>query len=545
MDKKNILIAVAWPYVNGDLHVGHVAGYLLPADITARFFRLSGHKVLMVSGSDCFGTPITVEADKRGISPREVVNEYHARNLSLFKNLGLTFDLYTKTDTDSHREITQEFLLKFWEKDLLIVKSQNQYFSDTLNRFLPDRYVEGVCPICKFVGARSDQCDNCGNLLDQNLIDPVSKIDKKPVSLKETKHLFVKWDKIEEKIKKYVDSSKNNWRDWIKGETQKWLDGGLKERAVTRDLDWGVEIPQKIAKELEGSENKRVYVWFDAVIGYYSASRQWAAENNKNWEDFWCGENINHYYFMGKDNLVFHTIFWPGQLITYNEDLHLPDYQMINQYLNLDGQKFSKSRGVVVDTAEFIEKFSPDSLRFYLTSIMPETSDASFTWNDFYNKNNSLLVGHIGNFIHRTLSLYNEKSFEKNVSDKVFNKIKDTFANSSEFIKTGKFKAYLAEIESLASFANSYIDEAAPWFSKKNDIKKFEIDGADLISLTVSIMSLMEPITPNAWENYCSCVGINENNLWSSKDLKAEIEKILNIIKIKNPTPLFSKFEEE
>lgn len=544
--KNNIFIGVAWPYVNGNLHVGHVAGYLLPADITARFYRLFGKEVLMVSGSDCFGTPITVEADKKQTTPEKIVQQYHSRNLKLFEALGLTFDLYTKTDTPNHKEITQKFLLAFWEKNLLEISTQKQYYSQSQNKFLPDRYVEGVCPHCNFGEARSDQCDNCGKLLDQNLINPVSKIDGKEVVLKDTKHLFIKWNELQKDIEKYFNKASVNWRKWVRGETNKWLTDGLAPRAVTRDLDWGVEIPKSIAKELEGADHKRIYVWFDAVIGYFSASVEWAAKNNTSWEDFWKNKNSSHYYFMGKDNLVFHTIFWPGQLMTYDSSLHLPDFPMINQYLNLEGKKFSKSRGVVVDTGEFIEKYGSDALRFYLTTIMPENSDSSFTWEDFFEKNNGVLVGHIGNYIHRTLSLYQDSNFGKNISNTVIKKISETLNNSIKSLQKSEFKNYYEQVESLSRFANGYFNDKKPWGTKKQNEETFLNDGGDLIILTFAIASLLEPITPNATQNYLRITGINKNELWKNSDnLASYLNEIINQIQIEKPKPLFQKFEDK
>lgn len=541
---ERIFIGVAWPYVNGDLHVGHVAGYLLPADITARFYRLMGQETLMVSGSDCFGTPITVEADKRGVAPGEIVEEYHQRNMELFTSLGLSFDLYTKTDTDNHREITQKFLLAFWEKGLLEVGEQQQYYSTTLSRFLPDRYVEGKCPHCGFEGARSDQCDNCGRLLDQNLINPVAKVDKKPVELKATSHLFVRWDKLQDQIQEYV-SDAEGWRDWVLAETKRWLKEGLKKRAVTRDLDWGVEIPEIVAKDLPGAENKRIYVWFDAVIGYFSASVEWAKKNGRNWEDYWYGDNLKHYYFMGKDNLVFHTIFWPGQLMTYDTKLHLPDYPAINQYLTLAGQKFSKSRGVIVDTADFINKYGADPLRFYLASIMPEKSDADFTWEDFFKRNNGVLVGHIGNYVHRTLSLYANENVSGDIDKEVVGQAERTLDEAISLLKQSRFKEYYEAVEALARFANGYFDQKKPWVSKKEKPEAFLAAGPSLVILTYVLMTLLEPITPQATGKYLDMVGLAENRLWTGGgNLAKHLAEVLNTIKISSPKPLFQKFEE-
>jgi methionyl-tRNA synthetase len=544
--KEPIFIGVAWPYVNGNLHVGHVAGYLLPADMTARFFRLLGHQVLMASGSDCFGTPITVEADKKGVTPSEIVETYHARNVELFKNLGLSFDLYTKTVTENHKKITQDFLLAFHKKNLLEVKTEPQYYSATQQKFLPDRYVEGTCPVCGFTEARSDQCDNCGNLLSQNLKNPVSKIDKKPVELKDTDHLFIKWNELQKPIKGYVDSRSGKWREWVKSETDKWLERGLASRAVTRDLDWGVEIPDEIAKGLKGAENKRIYVWFDAVIGYYSASVEWGQIHKKEISEFWKNKNAKHYYFMGKDNLVFHTIFWPGELMTYDESLNLPDFPAINQYLNLDGAKFSKSRGVVVDTAEFIEKFGADALRFYLTTILPENSDANFVWSDFFKKNNDLLVGHLGNYIHRTLSLYKGYELSGDIEDEVLTHCETALSRSIEFLKKSEFKNYYQEIEELAKYANGLFDMKKPWTTKKENKDMFLADGPSLVALTFVIASLLEPITPTATQQYYDMNGLSVHDLWTNGgNLSHYLPTILSQLKNRDPQPLFKKFEEE
>lgn len=543
-NKKKIFIGVAWPYVNGNLHIGHVAGYLLPADITARFFRLRGHEVLMVSGSDCFGTPITVEADKRGVPPRAIVAEYHRKNVALFKNLSLSFDLYTKTDTPHHRKIAQEFLHSFWKQGLLEVKKQLQYYSPTAKKFLPDRYVEGVCPYCGSTESRSDQCDRCGRLLEQNLINPRSKIDGSPVVLKETEHLFILWNKLQKKIAAYVNARKTGWRDWVAKETAQWLAEGLKPRAVTRDLDWGVAIPREIAKNLTHSESKRIYVWFDAVIGYYSASVAWARGKSPEWKKFWYGKNLTHYYFMGKDNLVFHTIFWPGQLMTHDPKLHLPDFPAINQYLNFEGEKFSKSRGAVVGTAEFVSQYGADALRFYLLTIMPEKADASFSWDDFFKKNNDLLVGRLGNYLHRTLSLYRGVKIESKISAEVVARCEEALANATKFLEKSEFKNYYLEIETLARYANQYFDERAPWVAKRADPEKFRADGPDLVALAHALACLLEPTTPAAASAYRKIVGIKENLLWqNSGRLAGFLARELAKIKIKDSVPLYRKFE--
>ena len=544
--RNKIFIGVAWPYVNGDIHVGHVAGYLLPADITARFFRLRGHKVLMVSGSDCFGTPITVQAEKENVSPEEIVKKYHGQITKLFSGLNLSFDIYTKTTTKNHHHIVQEVLTAFWDQNLISIKKQKQYYSPATGRFLPDRYVEGICPYCGYEEARSDQCENCGKLLDQNLINPHSKIDTGEVILKETTHAFIEWGKLQDKIEKYVEAHKSEWRDWVRTETESWLAGGLKARPVTRDLDWGVAIPEKIAAKLSGSESKRIYVWFDAVTGYLSASLEWAEREGRDWRDFWYGDDLRHYYFMGKDNLVFHTLFWPGQLMVYGEKLHLPDIPAINQYLNLEGKAFSKSRGITVDTQEFIDKYGEDPLRFYLLTIMPENADASFSWGKFFQKNNSVLVGHIGNYVHRTLSIYNRLEIKTGVSDKVRQKCERAFRDSIAFLEKCEFKNYWSVVENLAKYANQYFNECEPWVSKKSDPEKFFKDSADLVALTYVIMLLFSPVTPASAEKYFEMVGLDRKQPWPEpEDLGDLLKDVLTKIQIDNPQPLFKKFEPE
>jgi methionyl-tRNA synthetase len=343
---KKIFIGAAWPYVNGDLHIGHLAGYLLPADIFSRFCRLCGYETLMVSGTDCHGTPITVEADKRGVKPEDIVSEYTPKIHYLLKLYDLTFDIFTSTTTENHKKITQEFFLRLLKNGYIFKAKQLQYFSPEEKRFLPDRYVEGKCSFCGAEEQRGDQCEKCGRVLNPGeLINPVSKLTKKPVTLKETEHYFLDYSKLQPLIESYVKESKH-WRKWVYEESLAWLKEGLKPRAITRDLDWGIEIPEKEIPDemkLESFEHKRFYVWFEAVIGYFSASVEWANKNSRDFREFWQNEDCLHYYFMGKDNLSFHTLFWPGQLLGQHMNLNLPYFPWVNNFLFLEGQKFSKS----------------------------------------------------------------------------------------------------------------------------------------------------------------------------------------------------------
>lgn len=548
MNQKRILIALAWPYVNGNLHIGHVAGYLLPADIFARFHRLIGNKVLMVSGSDCYGTPITVQADKEKITPQEIVDKYHKKIVDLFFNkLLLTYDIYTTTTTEIHKKITQDILLALWHKNYASIKKQDQYFDPQEKRFLPDRYVEGECPHCHYLESRSDQCDNCGQLLEQNLINPKSKITKNAVELNETEHVFIDWAKLENKIKNYFKKYSNNWRPWVKNETQGWLNKGLESRPVTRDLDWGIEIPTEIAQKLDNAKNKRIYVWFDAVIGYLSASIEWAEKNNQSWQEFWY-EEAEHCYFMGKDNLIFHTIFWPGQLMAYDEKINLPTNPLINQFLNISGEKFSKSRNRIIEPGKFIDYFGIDSLRFYLTAIMPESADSNFTWDDFLVKNNDLLVGQIGNYINRVLVIYkdNPQKSSNNIDPTALKVCQASFEKCNNHLIKGEFKGNLEEILNLAKFANQYIDKNKPWVLKKEDVTKFNQLFASLMVYNISLGLLMMPITPVAGKKYFEIIIQKEILNWPKPENFEEfIKDIINQINIQNPEGLYKKFLPE
>ena len=546
------LIALAWPYVNGDLHIGHLAGYLLPADITARYFRATGHDVLMVSGSDCHGTPITIEAEKKGQSPQEIVDYYHQKVVHLFRDvLDLSFDTYTRTDTPQHTQVVQDIFLKLLEKDYLIIKKVEQYYSEEEKRFLPDRYVEGTCKFCGYPEARSDQCDKCGRLLDhQSLENPISKLSQKPVQLKETEHYFVDWKKLEKPISEYLKQNGHNWKKWVEKEALGWLKQGLQPRAITRDIDWGVPLPiEKIPQEkrVANIESKRVYVWFDAVIGYLSASQLHTQEGGQDWQDFWKTDNATHYYFMGKDNLVFHTIFWPGQLMAYDPELHLPDINSINMFLNLDGQQFSKSRGVSVDTKEIVEKYGNDPVRFYLSLIMPESKDSSFSWEDFFAKNNEILVGNLGNFIHRTLSLANQTEIKKIVKNELSaetkKQITSTFEKAHHSLTNCHFRHYLDTLLKLSTYGNKIINQEKLWEIKTTQPEKFTSVLYDLYAIIISLAFLASPLMPSSSEKIFSLLGLSSQSTWPEKEKEAiSISALINQIDtLIKPEPLFKK----
>ncbi|MBU1200397.1 methionine--tRNA ligase [Patescibacteria group bacterium] len=548
------LIGVAWPYVNGELHIGHMAGYLLPADIYARYSRLKGNDVLMVSGSDCHGTPITVEADQKGVSPKEIADHYHKIDQDLLINtLNLSYDIYTRTDSSNHEQEVQKIFTTLLKKGYVYIDSQEQYYSPEEERFLPDRYVEGVCGHCRYKDARSDQCDNCGQLLDKDtLLNPLSKLSGEPVSLKETEHYFVNWEKLQPDIERYVSEKGPQWKKWVYKETKGWLKRGLSPRAVTRDMNWGVRIPTNDIPDdmrLENAENKRIYVWFDAVVGYLSASKLWSKEGGGDWKSYWYNKNAKHSYFMGKDNLVFHTIFWPGQLIGYDENLHLPDQPSINMFLNHDGKQFSKSRGESITIEDMVKNYGNDTLRFYLTQIMPENKDSSFRWNDFKEKVNGDLVGNFGNYIHRVLSIgrgSNIQAISNNqLSEPVVKVVERAYEKSENHLENYEFRNYLDSLLSITAFGNIYFNRHRVWEKKHNGDSQYFQHLKDLYYLILTSGQLMRPLMPESSDKLYSMLRVNRPELWPNNPQELEnYESLIGTIDTSvKPTPLFKKLD--
>ncbi|MCD6550518.1 methionine--tRNA ligase [bacterium] len=549
--KEKIFIGVAWPYVNGEMHIGHLAGYLLPADILARFFRLKGHKVLMVSGSDCFGTPVLFEAMRKKTNPAQLAGFYHRKLKDLFKFLGISFDIYTKTNNPLHKKIVQDFFLRIYKKGFIKRKKVRQYYSPKDKIFLPDRFVEGICKYCGYSQARSDQCDNCGRILEPGeLENPRNRLTNSEVVLKETEHYFLDWPRLGSFFKKYVKSKSKYWRKWVKAETQGWLKKGLLERAITRDIRWGVKIPiDKLSKKerIENYHKKSIYVWFDAVIGYFSASVQYFKQKS-GWRDFWQKNDVRHYYFMGKDNLLFHTLFWPGQLHLYDPKLHLPDVVCVNQYLNFEGKKFSKSRGVIINCDYLARKYGLDETRFYLCWIMPETKDSSFSWEDFAEQVNGILVGKIGNLAHRTIVLAKKKDYKvplkPEIDKKIIQKVKKTFQLVEKNISECKFRDYLKKVVDLAEYANKYFDKKKLWAVENKD--EFNKITSELLYIIGAIRIFLLPLLPNASERLRKTLGVEKVvEIDSFVDLHNYLLESFKEIKIKKPSPLFKKITKE
>ena len=425
---ERVAIFMAWPYANGPLHLGHVAGNCLPADIQYKYERARGRKVLMCSGSDEHGTPITLTAEQEGVSPQEVVDRFHEINTKSLADLGCSWvdnvdprgvefggALYNRTSDPSHKEIVREVFLNLLDSGFLEKTTMQQYCSitDGQVRFLPDRYVEGTCPICNADGARGDQCDDCGGTYEANeLLNPVSKLDPSAkVEIRDTDHMFFRLDMFQEHLAERYEIQSKFWKPNVRAMTKNWLDMGLRPRAVTRDIEWGISLP------LDGDEwaSKRVYVWFEAVQGYYSCARIWAnryashaghPKGEDAWESWWKvsseGNIPKHIYFMGKDNIPFHTVIWPAMLMGYG-NLNLPYDVPANEYVNMEEKKISTSRNWVVNLKDYLERYEPDPLRFSLASIMPETSDSNFSWSEYVRRNNDELVATFGNLVHLSL----------------------------------------------------------------------------------------------------------------------------------------------
>ena len=402
---ERILVAVAWPYANGSIHIGQVAGAYLPPDIFARYHRMKGNDVLMVSGSDAHGTPVTLTAEEQGVSPEEVSGHYQGEFLDNWERLGISFDLFTSTHTPNHTQVAQDMFLKLYEGGYIYQDTMSQPYCETDLRFLADRYVTGRCPRCGFEGARGDQCDNCGRTLDpQDLIDMSCRLCGNQPVIRETQHHFFKLGAFQDRLMEWVREQRH-WKPNVRNFTIGYLESGLKDRAITRDIGWGVPVP------LEGFEDKRIYVWFEAVIGYLSASKEWAQKEGDpdRWRDFWQGD-CRAYYFMGKDNIPFHTLIWPAMLMGYGE-LNLPYDVPANEYMNLEGFKLSTSRNWAIWLPDYLDRYGADPLRYVIAAGMPETSDSDFSWREYVRRNNDELVATYGNLVHRVLTMVH-RNFE-------------------------------------------------------------------------------------------------------------------------------------
>lgn len=471
---ERIFIGVAWPYANGPLHLGHIAGAYLPADVFARYHRMRGADVLMVSGSDSHGAPITIRADQEGLPPRELVERYHASFLDSWERLGVSFDLFTTTMTDNHREATHALWRALKERGYIYESEMKVAYSPDFDRFLPDRYVRGVCPVCKFGDARGDQCDECGSILDPvDLGGPTYNRDgeRYPVEIRDAEHQFLRLSAFRDQLAEWVERQ-THWRPNVRNFTLGFLREGLKDRAITRNLDWGIPVPEP------GYDDRRIYVWFEAVTGYLSASVEWAARKGEPdaWRPFWEDPATRAYYFIGKDNIPFHTIIWPAMLMGQGSRI-LPYDAPANEFLNLEGRQFSTSRNWAVWLPDYLERFPPDPLRYHLAANLPDTGDADFTWADYVRRNNDELVATFGNLVHRTLTQVH-RNFEGRVPDPgelgeadadLVGKAESALAAVASAIEGVRLREALHAAMGIAREANRYLDAQAPWRTVKSD----------------------------------------------------------------------------
>ncbi|MBR7152681.1 MAG: methionine--tRNA ligase [Candidatus Methanomethylophilaceae archaeon] len=464
---SRVCINIAWPYSNGAIHLGHLAGSLLPPDIFSRYNRLLGNEVLMVGGSDQHGTPITVSAEKCGMTPEAYADKFHEINKKAIEDMGIEYSLFNKTHCAVHTEVVQDIFLKLKDKGLIYTKQTDQYFCPKCNRFLPDRYVEGVCPICGNQKTRSDQCDACGTTFEPgDLKEPYCTLCGATPEIRPTEHFFLKLSAFREELIALMDS-KDHWRANVKAFTKNWLEDGLHDRAITRDMAWGVPIP------MDGWDDKVIYVWFEAVIGYLSSSVEYSRSIGKPdyWELFWKDPECRHYYFIGKDNIPFHSIIWPAILMGIG-DMTLPYDIPANEYLMIGGGKFSKSRGGAIDVPSVLEQYDADVVRYYLSAIMPDTHDSEFSWADFQTKVNNELVANLGNYYHRCLSFTakNFGSIPAGADDEEVTKaIADALAEYNACLGACDFKKGIKVVMDLGHFGNRYFDSKKPWALVKED----------------------------------------------------------------------------
>lgn len=540
---SRILVCVAWPYANGPLHVGHVTGSILPADIFARFNRMVGNETIMVSGSDMHGAPITVSADKARIPPETIANRYHEMHSKAIADMGFKYDLYTSTHTKNHEQVTHEVFGRLLAGGHLEKKVTPQFFCESCKRFLPDRYVEGRCPHCGHERARGDQCDSCGNDLNApELIDARCQLCGGVPVLKDTEHFFIKLSHFEQGLTDYVGANKH-WRPHVKAFTLNVLKEGLRDRPITRDISWGVPVP------MQGFENKRIYVWFEAVIGYLSATREWAATEGRpdDWRKFWTDPECRSYYFLGKDNIVFHTIIWPAILLGHG-GLNLPYDVPANQYMVIEGQKFSKSMGVSIDIPEMLTRFKPDIIRYYLAANMPEFKDSEFSWEDFAQRVNNELVATYGNFLHRALSFTYKNFGEIPARGQLDERDSQALARISaaadevnSALSSCEFRKALKGVMDLAQFGNQYFDAVAPWSLVGTDKARCGTVLHVSLSICKALSVLAFPFLPFSSESVWKQLGMDgsiEEVGWRGLEMPLK-----EGAKLEKPAPQFAKIE--
>lgn len=526
-----ILSAVAWPYANGPRHIGHVSGFGVPSDVFSRYQRMAGNDVLMVSGTDEHGTPISVQADKEGVSVRELADKYNRVIVEDMHGLGLGYDLFTRTTTLNHYQVTQDIFLSLYKNGYVTSKAEPSAISPSTGRTLPDRYIEGTCPICSFDGARGDQCDNCGNQLDpSDLINPRSKINGETPQFVDSEQFFLDLPAFADALGTWLQE-RTDWRPNVLKFSANLL-ADLRPRAITRDLDWGVPIP------LDGWRDqpmKRLYVWFDAVIGYLSASVEWARRTGDPdaWRRWWCNPDAQSYYFMGKDNIVFHSVIWPAMLLGHNGQgdkggtpgpfgiLNPPTEVVSSEYLTMSGSKFSTSRQQVIYVGDFLNEFGPDALRYFISAAGPETHDSDFTWEEFVRRTNFELANEWGNLVNRSVSMAHKNNGGvpapntlQEVDVALLQTARDAYATVGEQLGRCRFRSALSEAMRVAAAANKYISEQEPW-KLKDDTDRRDTVLHTALQVVKDTNTLLTPFMPHAAQKVHEALG--GSGVWAAQ----------------------------
>ncbi|GAA2680506.1 MULTISPECIES: methionine--tRNA ligase [Actinosynnema] len=532
----SVLTAVAWPYANGPRHIGHVSGFGVPSDVFSRYMRMSGHRVLMVSGTDEHGTPISVQAEKEGLSVRALADKYNRVIAEDLQGLGLSYDLFTRTTTGNHYNVTQELFLAMWRNGYVVAKTGKGAISPSTGRTLPDRYIEGTCPLCGYDGARGDQCDNCGNQLDPvDLKNPRSRINGETPKFVETEHLYLDLPQFIDSLGSWLQT-RSEWRPNVLKFSQNLI-GDLRPRAITRDLDWGIPIP------LDGWSDqsmKRFYVWFDAVIGYFSASVEWARRsgNPDAWREFWTGD-AQAYYFMGKDNIVFHSLIWPSLLLGNNGEgakggepgsygkLNLPTEVVSSEFLTMSGSKFSTSRGTVIYVTDFLRDFGPDALRYFIASAGPENQDTDFTWEEFVRRTNFELANEWGNLVNRSISMAHKNvgavptpTAPTAADHELLETSRRAFGVVGDHLRRSRFKAASSEAMRVVGAANRYLSDQEPWKLKDDPARRDTVLHTAL-QVVQDANTLLTPFLPHSAQKVHELLG--GTGVWAAQPQITEV----------------------
>ncbi len=540
---ERIFIGVAWPYANGPLHLGHIAGADLPADIFARYHRLKGNDVLMVSGSDQHGTPITIRAEQESATPQEVADKYHRQFIDCWRKLGISFDLFTTTDTPNHTQVAHDMFLTLLDKGYIYKDKMLQAYCPKCQRFLPDRYLEGTCPHCDYNKARGDECDECGKPLSPSELKELRcYLCSTAPRFESSEHFFLRLSAFQDRLAAWI-KGQAHWRRNVLGGAWNFLNEGLRDRAITRDLDWGVTVPQP------GFERKCLYVWFENVIGYLSASKEWASLHGDDtaWQPFWQGD-ARSFYFLGKDNIFFHALSWPAMLMGYG-NLNLPYDVPANEFLTIEGRKLSTSRNWAIWLHDYLERYDPDALRYALSANMPETGDSDFSWREFLRRNNNELVATYGNLAHRVLT-FAHRNFDGAApppgelderSQSLLHEAEAALDRADKSLYRCEFKSAVKEAMSLAQEANRYLDEQSPWKTIKTNRETSAKSVYTVLSVLAVLKAIFYPFLPFSSEKLHSYLGFDG----SVKDIGWKAQFLPPGQKLRQPEPLFVKLDED